>query len=172
MKHILETERLFLTEIEPDRDFDRWAEAMADEETMRYLGGKTMSRALAWRNMATVIGHQQIRGYSFMSVIEKQTGNWVGRVGPWNPDGWPEPEIGWTLHPDSHGHGFATEAAQACVDYVFDQLAWKRTIHIIVDGNEPSMRLAERIGSKRTGQIMEIPGIYEGLCWIYGQDRP
>lgn len=107
-----------------------------------------------------------------MSVIGKESGKWLGRVGPWNPEGWPEPEIGWTLHPDSHGHGYATEAAQASVDYAFDTLGWKRTIHIIVDGNEASMRVAERVGSKRTGEINEIPGIYEGHCWIYSQDRP
>ena len=171
MKVIIETERLYLCEVDAARDFDRWAEAMADEDTMRYLGGKTMNRPLAWRNMATVTGHHQLRGYSFMSVIGKESGKWLGRVGPWNPEGWPEPEIGWTLHPDSHGHGYATEAAQASVDYVFDTLGWKRTIHIIVDGNEASMRVAERVGSKRTGEINEIPGIYEGHCWIYSQER-
>jgi RimJ/RimL family protein N-acetyltransferase len=172
MKHILETERLYLCEVDPERDFDRWAEILADADTMRYLGGKTMDRALAWRNMATVIGHQQIRGYSFMSVIEKATGNWVGRVGPWAPEGWPSPEIGWTLHPDSYGHGFATEAAKACVDYVFGTLKWKKVIHIIVDGNTPSMAVAERIGSPRTGELDGIPGITDEHCWIYGQDRP
>lgn len=156
MKHIIETDRLYLTEVDADRDFERWAETLADEDTMRYLGGKTMGRALAWRNMATVIGHQQIRGFSFMSVIEKEMDKWLGRIGHWCPEGWPEPEIGWALHPDSHGKGSATEAAQACVDYAFDKLAWNRIIHIIVDGNEPSERLAEWVGSKKTGQIEEI----------------
>ena len=38
----IETDRLILRAIDPDRDFDPWAEAMADEETVRYIGGKTM----------------------------------------------------------------------------------------------------------------------------------
>lgn len=172
MKHIIETERTYLCAVNADRDFERWSETLADPDTMRYLGGKTMDRALAWRNLATVIGHHQIRGFSFMSVIEKTTGKWLGRVGPWFPEGWPSAEIGWTLHPDAHGQGFATEAARACVDYVFETLKWDKVIHIIVDGNTPSMAVAERIGSPRIGELKGIPGITDEHCWIYGQSRP
>ena len=89
---ILETDRLILRKIDPERDFDAWAESMADEGTVRYLGTKPMSRAESWRNMAQVIGHWAIRGYGFFSLESKETGEWVGRVGPWNPEGWPAPE--------------------------------------------------------------------------------
>jgi RimJ/RimL family protein N-acetyltransferase len=68
---IIETERLFLREIDPARDFDSWAKAMADEHTVRYLGTKSMDRANAWRNMAMVMGHWAIRGYGFFSLENK-----------------------------------------------------------------------------------------------------
>jgi ribosomal-protein-alanine N-acetyltransferase len=58
---IIETERLILRPVDPERDFEGWAKAMADEETVRYLGTKPMSRAQAWRSMAVVMGHWAIR---------------------------------------------------------------------------------------------------------------
>jgi len=79
---IIETERLVLREVDPERDFDGWAKAMADEDTVRYLGTAPMGRAQAWRSMAMVIGHWSIKGYGFFSLEHKETGQWVGRVGP------------------------------------------------------------------------------------------
>lgn len=114
---ILETDRLILRRVDAARDFEAWAKAMADPDTVRYTVGKTMSRAEAWRSMAGVVGHWEIRGYGFFSVESKQTGEWVGRVGPWFPEGWPEPEIGWTISPDHLRKGYATEAALACKRY-------------------------------------------------------
>ncbi len=57
----LETERLILREI----DFDSWAKTMADERTVKFMDGKVLDCALAWWNMAAIIGHWKIRGYGF-----------------------------------------------------------------------------------------------------------
>ena len=97
---IMETERLILREIDPAKDFEAWARTSADENTVRYLGVKPMNRAEAWRSMAMVMGHWAIRGFGFFSLESKATGEWVGRVGPWYPEGWPAPEIGWAISPD------------------------------------------------------------------------
>ncbi len=167
----LETERLILRPIDMAADFEAFAECYADAPTMRYIGGAPMSRAQAWRSVAMLIGHQQVRGYSFLSVIEKSSGAWVGRVGPWYPEGWPEPEIGWTLHPKHTGKGFATEAAQACLDHVRDDLGWTSVIHLIAEGNVGSEAVAERLGSKRLRRLDDgIPGVTTDPCHVYGQD--
>lgn len=172
MEPILETERLILRHVDPEADFEVWAECFADAEIMKYIGGKPMSRALAWRNMATVIGHLHIRGFSFLSVIEKSTGAWVGRVGPWNPESWPEPEIGWMIHRDHWRKGYAKEAGAACIEYAFHTLGWKRVIHTIQDGNIASVKTAEALGSKKLYSLNGIPAITDELCWAYGQDKP
>ncbi|PHR57449.1 MAG: GNAT family N-acetyltransferase [Robiginitomaculum sp.] len=168
---ILETERLILRDIDPVADFEAWADCFSDVETMRYIGGKVMNRAEAWRNMAMVIGHGVIRGYTFLSVIEKSTGSWVGRVGPWSPEGWSEPEIGWTIHRDHWKKGYAKEAGQACLDHVFNTLNWSRVIHTIIDGNVGSIKTAESLGSKMLYTLDGIPAITDELCWVYGQER-
>lgn len=172
MKPIIETERLILRAINPVTDFEAWAEACADEDTMCFIGGCALNRPLAWRNMATIMGHWQIRGYGFFSVIEKETNQWVGRVGPWYPMGWEQPEIGWMIHPNHTRKGFAFEAGAACIDYVFNTLGWDETIHMIGDGNVGSIAVAEKLGSKLIKTVTEIGGVFEGKAYVYGQSKP
>jgi RimJ/RimL family protein N-acetyltransferase len=166
---ILETERLILRPVDPDRDFEPWAKAMADENTVRYLGTKPMNRAESWRSMAMAIGHWAIRGYGFFSLEHRETGAWVGRVGPWYPEGWPAPEVGWTISPDHLGRGYATEAALASLRYAFDTLGWKQVIHVIMEGNEASMAVARKIGSTLVREQQGVPGVTDQKVFIYGQ---
>ncbi|MDX1554690.1 MAG: GNAT family N-acetyltransferase [Xanthomonadales bacterium] len=168
---MIETERLILRQIDPERDFEPWARAMADEDTVRYLGTRPMSRAEAWRSMALVIGHWEVRGYGFFSVELRETGEWVGRVGPWNPEGWPAPEVGWLTSPDHLRKGYAVEAARASVDYVFNELGWSEVIHVILPGNVGSVGVAEKVGSRLLRTQIGVPPVTEDEVWIYGQSR-
>ncbi len=171
MKPIIETERLILRAIDMELDFDAFCETMSDADTVRYIGGNVMNRAETWRSMAMLVGHHAARGYGFMSVIDKASGDWVGRVGPWNPEGWPEPEVGWTIHPRHTRRGFAKEAGAACVDYVFNTLGWSRIIHVIDADNIGSIKTAEAIGSKKMYRIDHLAPFGDVNCWAYGQER-
>ena len=168
---IIETERLILRPVNPERDFEAWAHAMADEGTVRYLGTPPMNRALAWRSMAMAIGHWSIRGYGFFSLELKETGDWVGRVGPWFPEGWPGPEVGWTISPLHLRKGYAEEAGRASIDFAFNTLGWDEVIHVIMDGNEPSIRLAEKLGSRYLRTQDGLPGVTDKTVHVYGQKR-
>ena len=169
MSTIIETDRLIMREIDLDKDLDAFCETMRDPDTVRFIGGKTLDRAETWRAAAMLIGHMKVRGYGFMSVIEKSTGAWIGRVGPWNPVGWPEPEVGWTIHPAHTRKGFAKEAGAACVKYVFDDLGWDRIIHVIAEENIGSIKTAEAIGSTKMYPITNLPPFGDVKCWAYGQ---
>ena len=79
--------------------------------------GGVKPRAEAWRGMATLAGSFVIRGYAMFSVIERTTGEWLGRVGPWFPEAWPGTEVGWGLKRSAWGRGYAFEAADACIDF-------------------------------------------------------
>lgn len=168
---MIETERLILRRIDPERDFEPWAKSMGDEETVRYLGTRPMSRAEAWRAMAVVMGHWEIRGYGFFSLEHKTTGEWIGRVGPWNPEGWPAPEVGWTISPDHLRKGYATEAAKACIDYAFNRLGWTEVIHVILQGNIGSIGVAEKVGSRLLRTQKGIPVVTDEEVLIYGQSK-
>jgi RimJ/RimL family protein N-acetyltransferase len=152
----LETERLVLRAIDADRDFEAYAAMMADEETARFIGG-VQERAAAWRAMCSILGHWQVRGYGFFAVEEKGTGELVGRVGPWFPEGWPAREVGWTIVRSRWGRGYAVEAATAALDWVFDGLGWEAAIHTIQPENTPSIGVATKLGAVRTGHVERLP---------------
>ncbi len=141
----LETARLILRPIAAE-DFEPWADCVADEETMRYLGG-AQPRSVAWRGFMTVAGAWAMQGFSMFSVIEKVTGRWVGRLGPWRPEGWPGTEVGWAIVRDAWGRGYASEGASAAMDWAVDHLGWVEIIHSIDSDNVASRNVARRLGS-------------------------
>ena len=82
------------------------------------------------------------------SVIHRAaSGEWVGRVGPWSPWGWPGDEVGWGIRRQSWGLGYAREAASACMDFAVEKLGWEQIIHSIDPSNHNSRRVAEKLGS-------------------------
>ena len=142
----LETDRLVLRMHRND-DIDGYASMHADAETVQYLGrGQTMSRSEAWRHMALVNGHWHLLGYGMWAVEEKSSGLWIGRVGAWNPLDWPEFEIGWAILPEYQGKGYATEAGAAARDWCFETLGRDRICSVIRPGNDPSVKVAEKLG--------------------------
>ncbi len=163
----LETERLVLRP-PVQADLDAWASAMADEETQRYLGG-VRPRPVAWRAMAAMTGAWSLLGFSMFSVIRKTDGRWIGRIGPWRPEGWPGNEVGWGLARDAWGCGYALEAASATMDWAFDALGWCDVIHTIDPRNVASIRLAHKLGSENLGPG-RLPAPFEASrVDIYGQ---
>jgi RimJ/RimL family protein N-acetyltransferase len=91
----LETNRLRLRPPCSD-DFESWATMVADSVATRFLGGP-QSRSAARRNMCMFTGAWIVRGFSNFSIIEKETGRWIGSVGRWQPEEWPGTEVGWAL---------------------------------------------------------------------------
>ena len=84
----LESERLLLRPLRED-DLDDYARFAADVDVMQYVGG-TMTRLEAWLHIARLLGHWQLRGYGMWAVEHRETGDFLGRIGFINPEGWYE----------------------------------------------------------------------------------
>jgi RimJ/RimL family protein N-acetyltransferase len=165
----LETGRLILRPTAPE-DFEGWAAFMADEESARHLGG-VQPRSVAWRGFLSMAGAWAMQGFAMFSVIEKSSGRWIGRLGPWMPEGWPGTEVGWGIVRDACGKGYATEGAIAAIDWAFANLGWTEVIHTIAPENTASQIVAQKLGSKnlRPGSL---PAPYEHVrIDIWGQSR-
>ena len=147
---VLETERLILRPPIAD-DFEDFVGFAAEEETNRYLGGHTKSRSEAWRFFTNLVGAWVVDGFAMFSVIERDTGRWVGRLGPWNPPDWPGTEVGWGVRLEFAGRGYAHEGAVAAMDFAVDRLGWTDVIHTIDPDNARSIALARRLGSINLG---------------------
>jgi RimJ/RimL family protein N-acetyltransferase len=166
----LETPRLVLRPPLPE-DFDGFATFQGDAETMRFLGSDAQPRSVAWRNFLTMAGAWAIQGFGMFSVIEKETDRWVGRVGPWRPEGWPGTEVGWGILRDRCRQGYATEAAAAAIDWAFDRLGWTEVIHVIDVGNVASQGVARKLGSRNRGRG-RLPEPYaENVIDVWGQTK-
>ena len=162
---VIQTQRLTLR---PNRaeDFEPFAAFYATPRAD--MRGGRMTRAQAWRQFAAEIGHWTLRGYGFWAVDETATGAYCGQVGLWYPEGWAEPEIGWLMMEGFEGKGYAYEAALRARTYAYDTLGWTRAASCISDGNDRSIRLAERMGATfdrrfpREGMVDHLVYLHSG----------
>lgn len=142
---VLETARLILRA--PDlRDFDPYAAFYATPRSA-HVGGPS-PRDKAWRYFGHQVGHWSLRGFGTFFLQPKAGGPAIGLVLCWQPEGYPEPEIGWVLFSDAaEGKGYAREAARAVLAHVFGTLGWATAVSYIDPGNDRSIALAERLGA-------------------------
>jgi RimJ/RimL family protein N-acetyltransferase len=165
----VETPRLILRPPRLD-DLDGWAAMMIDEPTARFIGG-VAPRPVCWRQLMTMIGSWHAAGFGMFSVIEKSSGRWIGRLGPWQPEGWPGTEIGWAVARDCWGRGYAVEGAIAATNWAIDTLGWTDIIHSIAPGNTASQRVAQKLGSRNRGAGQLPAPFANDPIEIWGQSR-
>lgn len=140
---VLTTEHLTLRLPKLD-DFEHWASFFASERAVYERG--MMNRQDAWRTWAADVALWQLKGYGPFGVQTRDTGAYVGEVGIYKPEGYPEPELGWFVTPDAEGKGYALEAARAVIHWARETFGWDRLINIIDPRNDRSIALGRRLG--------------------------
>jgi RimJ/RimL family protein N-acetyltransferase len=159
----LTTERLLLRAFGP-ADVEPYAAMMADPEVTRYLGdGRPLARADAWRQLAMFAGHWALRGFGLWAVEERATGRFVGRIGCFEPEGWPGFEIGYSLARPAWGRGYAREGAAAALAHARTALGRADVISIIRPANVASVRVTTALGAL-PAEVIEFFG---GPATIY-----
>ena len=147
---VLQTDRLILRAPEAG-DWPVCSAFLASDRS-RFIRSGEIDLGRAWRAFGHVIGHWVLRGYGVFVLQDRVTGAAIGTSGPWFPEGWPEPEIAWTLwDPSREGQGLAAEAALASRAHAFDSLGWTTAISLILNGNSRSEALARRLGCVADG---------------------
>ncbi len=147
---VLDTKRLILRGFQPG-DFEQFADFYGSEAS-RFVAGPE-ARTATWRRIASYAGGWFLRGFGKFVVEEKASGRAVGIVGPWYPEGWPEPEIGWTILPQFQRRGYAIEAAVRSITFAYEELGWTTAMSAVFLDNQPSFALAERLGAHRDGSF-------------------
>jgi RimJ/RimL family protein N-acetyltransferase len=162
----LRTERLELRGWR-EGDLDAYAAMYADPEVTRFIGG-SVGRDQAWRGLALMVGHWSLRGHGQWAAERRADGCLLGRVGLWQPEGWPGLELGWALARHAWGAGYATEAARAAMTWAWAHLDAPALIAVIAPDNDPSVRVARRLGM-RAREERELGG---RPVVVFGIDRP
>jgi RimJ/RimL family protein N-acetyltransferase len=150
-------------------DFEWFAAMMTDADVAAALGHDgPVEPPQAWRDMAFLAGHWELRGYGHWVLEELDTGEPVGRTGLLNPHGWPDLEVGWTVAREHWGKGYAPEAARAACRYAHDELGARHIVSLIDPSNANSIRVAEKLGEEVEGSF-QLRGFD---LRVYGADLP
>ena len=168
---VFKTPRLVIREYEPE-DAAFVLDMYSREDVQRYLGqlplhtlDEASQRIGRWRKgyagdprqgawAVTLRGTGELLG----TVAVKRA--WLSRAAPlpqdegaWRSfqptisDDW---EVGWHLHPHYWGHGYATEAAAGALQRAF-AAGIAELIALVDPANEPSRKVAERLGMRYVG---------------------
>ena len=154
---VIETERLRLRPWRKD-DFRPYHAILSQPEVHRHFGPTPMNAEEAWRRLTSFVGGWQLVGFGMWAVEEKANGKLVGIVGLFNawrgldPEFGEKPEMGWIMAAETHGKGMASEACDAALDWAERNLKPTPIWAIIAPANEPSLKLAERLGFESIGE--------------------
>jgi RimJ/RimL family protein N-acetyltransferase len=144
----IETNRLILRPFH-ESDLDAYTALLQTPEVRASLHlPDDIGREQAWQHMATWLGQWELRGTGQWALEEKCSGALVGRAGTHRPEraDWPGIEVGWTLHPEHWGKGYATEAGAASVAYAFAHHDVDALYSVILEENRASQAVARRLG--------------------------
>lgn len=160
----LRTARLLLREPRLE-DFEPYVQNATDPEALRYIGGPFEPRD-AWRRFQASAGGWVTTGKGWW-WLELADGSSIGHVGVFRRETGPELEIGWSIHKPYWRKGYASEAAQAALDYARARFR-ERVIAYVSLVNTPSIAVAEKIGMRRDAQV----DFWDSPHWRYAIDAP
>ncbi len=138
-------------------DLARMADIYGREEITRWIGGTPTLRPA-----------ELVARWAAVHALDARYGCWAIELPDRTvagtvlfkplPNGVGEVEVGWHLHPDSWGHGYATEAARTVIDRGFS--AGVPEVYAVVrPGNEPSMAVCRRLGMEPLGRLRRWYGV-------------
>ena len=151
---LIETERLLLRPWRKE-DFRPYHALLQHPEVHRHFGPEPMGEEECWRRLLAAVGGWQFNGFGTWAAERKSDGKLVGSVGiftAWRdlePEFGEEPEMGWIFAAETHGKGMASEACCAILGWTEANLASTPIWAIIAPANEPSLKLAAKLGFER-----------------------
>ena len=169
---ILETERLRLRWFTPaDRDADFLCALLNDPGWLANIGERnvrTRRQARAWIATRHTATYGRL-GFGFWAVVRKSDGRLLGMCGLIKRDTLMEADVGYALMPEFRGHGYAREAAAACVGYARDVLGLAEVWGITGPTNASSAAVLRQIGLEDAG-VTRLVG-EERETWLFKTPR-
>jgi 3-dehydroquinate dehydratase/shikimate dehydrogenase len=165
MAAVIETERLRLRQWTSD-DIEPWVRMNADPRVMEFFVSTTPPERS--RELAALLRQDiEQNGYGWFVMERKDLPGFAGVIAvddiryevPFEP----RREIGWRLPVESWGHGYATEAASAAMEFAFRELRWPEIIAMTTVKNVRSRRVMEKLGmSHDPAEDFEHPRVPDG----------
>lgn len=140
-------------------DFPAYHAIMSEPAVHRFFGPEPMGEEECWRRVCAAAGNWVLNGFGGLAVERLSDGKLIGNVTLFTahraiePRFGDQPEMGWIFATESHGTGMAFEATSALLDWAEATLAPQPIWAIISQGNEPSFKLAGRLGFKPLSEV-------------------
>ena len=93
-------------------------------------------------------------GYGMWTVLEKNSGEVIGRAGITWREGYELPELGFVIGVPWQRQGYAYEVCTAILSYAKTELLMEQVQALVQPGNKNSLRLCETVGFTLTGETM------------------
>ncbi|MEX5727461.1 RimJ/RimL family protein N-acetyltransferase [Rhodovulum iodosum] len=122
-------------------------EATLTSHRARFMGGP-LNPYEAWMLFAAEMGHWQINGFGLWTATARDSGEVLGMAGPWQPKGWPEPELAWLLWPRGEVLDIGVEAVAAARDWCYATLGWSTLVSYLAPKDIRAVKLAEALGAR------------------------
>lgn len=159
----IETKDLLIREFQ-DSDHEQTYPLYSDLELMKYIGdGK------GWANAQTRKTHLhrhmeyfQKHGFGFLAVCLKDSGKLIGHTVLKTLDQTEKSEVGWLIHPEYQGKGFATQATRPLIELAFDQ-GVEEVFAVAAEQNIASLKVMEKLGMESRGKAH----YYNTDCAVY-----
>jgi RimJ/RimL family protein N-acetyltransferase len=147
MIKILETTRCYLRELTLD-DAHHFYDLNADEDVIKYTGDKAFDSVESAHQFLANYKPYQEYGYGRWAVIDKNTSEFIGWCGLKYASELNEVDLGFRFHKKYWNQSYATETAQACLDYGFNQVNLTKIVGRAMEANRASVKVLEKIGMK------------------------
>lgn len=156
MDLIAETPRLKIVPFLPG-DAEFLYRLTSDTDVMEYFPG-VLSYDETGQMLQKIMDHYEKYGYCFWKAVSKVKGEFIGIAGILHQEieNEIETEISYRIAREYWNNGYATEAAEACLEYAKTTLKKTRIISIIHPQNGASIRVAEKLGAKKEKSVIFI----------------
>ncbi|HTV22177.1 MAG TPA: GNAT family protein [Polyangiaceae bacterium] len=161
---LLETPRLLLREFE-DGDAPATNVYERDPEVVRFqsFATRSLAESLDYIVSTRAASHEQPRRIFDLAVVLRDEQRLVGRCGMKVTDAEAREGMLWyVLNPAYWGRGIIPEAARALLGFGFGELGLHRIIIDCDPDNQPSIRVAEKLGMRREAHFVEN-------AWVKGR---
>lgn len=154
MEFGLETKRMILRKIQKE-DTEALQKILGDPQIMyAWEHGFTAEEVQNW--IDENLRRYQEDGFSFLAAVEKQSGKFIGVMGPLKEEieGKTYFGVAYIVDKQHWGKGYSAEGISACIEYVFTELGAEKVTAQIRPENIASRRVAEKLGMKQEGSFI------------------
>lgn len=144
---VIETERLVLRRL-TGKDAPFMLDLLNQPSFIRNIGdrgARTVRQAAAYIRNGPVASYA-LHGFGLYAVVVRDGGETAGICGLVRRKGLDDVDIGFAFLPQHWKKGYAVESARAVKTYAADVVGLKRLVAITAPGNEPSIRVLEKLG--------------------------